>query len=293
VRLPRIFSNLIAYSLLTLGALTMMAPLWWMISTSLKDISEVFVFPPDWFPWPPRWSNYGDAWLAVPFGRFYINSLVVSFSVTAGQVITSAMAAYAFARLAFPGREKLFFIYLATLIIPGVVTMIPVFCILKFLGEVINVDLQFGSLYLGKLMGLDSYFALIVPGLFSAYGTFLCRQYFLSIPVELEEAARIDGLSVYGIFIRIIMPLSRPALATLVIFTFIGSWRDFIWPLIVCSSIEMKTLPVGLNAFQGLYRTDWPLLMAASVMVMAPMIIIFLLNQRFFVEGIKLSGIKG
>jgi len=190
-------------------------------------------------------------------------------------VSTSALAAYAFARLQFPGRDKVFFAYLATLMIPGAVTMLPLYILLKYFGWI------------------DTYKALILPGMFSAYGTFMLRQFFMGIPVDLEDAARIDGCSRFGIFMRIILPLSKPALATLTTFVFIGSWREFLWPMVVTQRVSMRTLPVGLSVFQGMYSTEWQLMMAAAVYVMAPLVIVFLFCQRFFIEGIKLSGMKG
>jgi multiple sugar transport system permease protein len=211
----------------------------------------------------------------MPFARFYFNSLFVGTVVTIGQVLTSAMAAYAFARLNFPFRDKLFFGYLATMMIPGSVTMIPVFILFKLLGLV------------------DTYSALILPGFFSAYGTFMLRQFFMSIPKELEEAAKLDGCSLWGIFINVILPLSKPGLATLTTFTFMGSWGNFMWPMIVTNSEEIKTLPIGLLSFQGMYNTDWTLLMAGSLIVLIPVIIVFLLGQRHFVEGIQMGAIKG
>ncbi len=185
------------------------------------------------------------------------------------------MAAYAFARLNFPGREKLFLGYLATMMIPGAVTMIPVFILLRNLGWV------------------DTYKALILPGIFTAYGTFMLRQFFLTLPKDLEDAAKIDGCSYVRIFWHIILPLSKPALATLTTFTFMGSWMSLMWPLIVVNTHTKYTLPVGLAYFQGLHNTDWTLLMAATMMMILPILIVFMFNQRFFVEGIKLTGIKG
>lgn len=222
-----------------------------------------------------RFRNYWDAWKAVPFPRFYINSIIVAVCVTAGQVLTSSLAAYAFARLEFPGRDKIFLAYLGTMMIPGQVTMIPVFILLKRLGWI------------------DTYQALILPGLFSAYGTFLLRQFFLTIPKDLEDAAVIDGCSKLRIWWTIIVPLSKSALATLTTFTFMAAWNDFMWPLIVTNSMHMKTLPVGLASFQGQYTTEWTLLMAASMIVLLPVLVLYVFNQRFFTEGIVLSGLKG
>ena len=269
------------FLLLLVGAVSMVAPFLWMVATSLRESGQVFVDSrPWWQEWVPTsfaWKNYVKIWQMknVPFAMFYANSIIVSVLVTAGQVITSAMAAYAFARLNFPGRDKLFFGYLATMMIPGAVTMIPVFILLRQLGW------------------LDTYKALILPGIFSAYGTFMLRQFFLTLPKDLEDAAKIDGCSYVRIFWHIILPLSKPALATLTTFTFMGSWMNLMWPLIVVNTHTKYTLPVGLAYLQGVHNTDWELLMAASMMMILPVLIIFLFNQRFFVEGIKLTGIKG
>ena len=268
-----------AYLFLSVGALAMVAPFLWMVTTSLKEPGSIFSYDKpwwqDWIPFQFVWSNYVKAWHVVPFARFYLNSLFVSLCVTAGQVATSAMAAYAFARLNFPGRDQIFFAYLATMMIPGAVTMLPVFILLRTLGWI------------------DTYKAVILPGIFTAYGTFLLRQFFLTLPKELEDAAKIDGCSYFGIFWRIILPLSKPALATLTTFTFMGSWLNFMWPLIVLNTHNKFTLPVGLAYFQSLHTTDWTLLMAGSLMMILPILIVFLVTQRYFVEGIKLTGIKG
>ena len=273
------FKAILAYSFLSLGALAMVAPFLWMVTTSLKEPGSIFSYQrPWWQDWVPTqfvWQNYVKAWYAVPFARFYVNSLFVSICVTLGQVSTSALAAYAFARLQFPGRDKIFFGYLATMMVPGAVTMIPVFILLRYLGWI------------------DTYKAVILPGIFTAYGTFLLRQFFLTLPTDLEDAAKIDGCSYFGIFWKIILPLSKPALATLTTFTFMGSWLNFMWPLIVLNTHDLFTLPVGLSYFQSLHHTDWSLLMAGSLMMILPILIVFLINQRYFVEGIKLTGIKG
>lgn len=264
---------------LLLGAVSMAAPFLWMVSTSLTEAGQVFAeHRPWWQEWLPTsfvWQNYVKVWSVVPFARFYLNSIFVSLCITFGQVATSAMAAYAFARLNFPGRDRIFFGYLATMMIPGAVTMIPVFILLTHFGWI------------------DTYKALILPGIFSAYGTFMLRQFFLTLPKDLEDAAKIDGCSYLRIFWYVILPLSKPALATLTTFTFMGSWMNLMWPLIAVNTHTKYTLPVGLAYFQGVHGTDWTLLMAASMMVILPILIVFLFNQRFFVEGIKLTGIKG
>jgi multiple sugar transport system permease protein len=248
-----------------------------------------------------RWENYPEAWSAYPFlsfGRAYVNSLLVAGLVTLGQVVTCALAAYAFARLRFPGRDLLFLGYLATMMVPGAVTMIPTFVLLKNLPDVL--DWAFHTDYFarrfvlgGTLVGVDSYFALIAPRCFSAYGTFMLRQYFLSVPRELEEAAYLDGCSSLGVLRHVVLPLSKPALATLAIFTFMWAWGDFFWPLIVTRSDAIKTLPLLLQTFQGNYGARWNLLMAASVMGLLPMLVVFLIGQRHFIEGIKLGAVKG
>ncbi len=269
------------YLSLALGGVTMILPFLWMISTSLKSSSSIFIFnlaDIQWIPKPVYWKNYVDVWKVVPFARFYLNSIFVCVAVTFGQVATSALAAYAFARLRFPGRDKLFFAYLATMMIPGSVTMIPVFALMRTFGWI------------------DTYKALIIPSIFTAYGTFLLRQFFMTLPRDLEDAAKIDGCSLWGIFWRVILPLSNTALATLTIFVSLGNWVSFMWPLLVTNSIEKRTLPIGLAYFQELYQyaqPDWGLLMAGSLITMVPIIIIFLFNQRFFIEGIKLTGMRG
>lgn len=278
-RAKSFFKKILIYSFLILGAITMAAPFLWMISTSLKEAGQVFVYDRVWWKeWIPTtfvWENYVKTCKVIPFVRFYLNSIFVTVCITAGQVITSAMAAYSFARLSFPGRDKLFFGYLATMMIPGAVTMIPVFVLLRHLGWI------------------DTYKAMILPAMFTAYGTFMLRQFFLTLPRELEDAAKIDGCSYRRIFWHIILPLSKPALATLTTFTFMGSWMSLMWPLIVINTHDKFPLPVGLAYFQGVHGTNWTLLMAASVMMILPILLVFIFNQRFFVEGIKLSGIKG
>lgn len=290
-------------SLLFILGLTMIIPFYWMIITSLREPGSLSL---QFFPSPVEWSNYPKAWHAVNFGRGYINSMMVTLCVTFGQVMTSSMAAYAFSRLEFPGRDKLFFAYLATMMVPKDVTMIPDFILLtRFIPEWLNMIFSpvnnfwsteqylFGKYFVGRPIGFDSYFALIMPGLFSAYGTFMLRQFFMTIPTDLEDAAQIDGCSYFGIYWRVILPLSKPALATLTTFTFMGAWKDFMWPLIITSNAQMQTLPVLLQYFQGLYYTEWNLLMAGSVIMVIPSLIIFLFAQRFFVEGIQLGAIKG
>jgi multiple sugar transport system permease protein len=255
-------------------ALITVSPFLWMVITSFKDLPDILTYPPVWWPKHFIIDNYINAFSAAPFGRFYFNSVFIAVAVTIGQIITCSMAAFAFARLRFWGRDVLFYVFLATMMIPGQVTMIPSFMMLYWLGWI------------------DSYAALIVPGLASAFGTFLLRQFFLTIPRDLEDAASIDGCGRFGLLWRIILPLSKPALATLAVFTFMGVFNDFLWALIVVSSEEMRTVQLGLAIFRDRYQTDWGQLMAASVTATLPILIVFFVAQKYFIKGITLSGLK-
>lgn len=255
-------------------ALITLVPFIWMILTSVKDLSDIFIYPPQWLPSELHFENYAKAFEAAPFGRYYFNSVFVAVAVTFGQLITCSMAAFAFARLRFWGRDILFFIFLGTMMIPYNVTMIPSFMVLYWLGWI------------------DTYQALIVPGLASAFGVFLLRQFFITIPKELEEAAYIDGANKFTVLRKIIVPLSKPALATLAIFTFMGVFNDFIWALIVLNSEDMRTVQLGLAVFRDRYLTQWDLLMAGSVTAVLPILVVFFFAQKYFIKGITLSGIK-
>ena len=222
-----------------------------------------------------NWKNYAETWQAVPFGRFFLNSILVAVSVTIGQLITCSRGGFAFSRLRFPGRDKVFFLYLATLMIPGTVLTIPIYLLLR-------------AYHL-----LDTYQGVILPGLFSAYGTFLLRQFFMTIPTDLEDAARIDGAGSFGVYSRIILPLSGPALAALATFVFIGSWHDFFWPSIVLTDPDRLTLPVGLALFNDLYFIEYGRLMAGSMITIVPAILVYLVFQKFITKGIVMTGIKG
>jgi multiple sugar transport system permease protein len=261
--------------LLITGSVVMLVPFAWMLSTSLKEPGDVFIYPPQWIPQPVQWENYQETVTVMPFGRFYLNSAIQAVSVTVLQLLTASLAAYAFARLRFRGRDLLFMLYLATMMIPFPVTMIPNFVIVRYLNWI------------------DTFRALILPPAFSAFSTFLLRQYFMSIPVEMDDAARVDGASSFRIWWQIILPLSGPALATLAIFTFLGQWNSFLWPLIVTNSEKMRTLPVGLATFQGQYSVQWHLLMAGSVIAVLPILVIYIAGQRWFVRGITLTGMGG
>jgi multiple sugar transport system permease protein len=267
----------------------MILPFLWMLSTSLKPESQIFRFPPVWIPGKWEWRNYRAAMEAAPFGRYFLNTAIFATAATISNLLFCSMAAYAFARLRFRGRDVLFILVLGTMMIPGQVTMVPVFIMLK------HWPLAGGNNLLGAGGHglLNSFTGLVLPGAVGAFGIFLLRQFFMTLPRELEDAARIDGCSEAGIYWRIILPLSRPALATLGIFTFTAAWNEFLWPLLIMSKDSMKTLQVGLQVFQTQYVTRWDLLMAGTVVVTIPVLIIFLAGQRYFTKGIALSGIKG
>jgi len=220
-------------------------------------------------------QNYVDTFDVVPFGRFYLNSLIVATGTTLIQIVTASLAAFAFARLRFRGRDALFLVYLATLMIPFQVTMIPNFIIIRY------------------LRWYNTYQALILPAAFSVFSTFLLRQYFLGIPIDMDEAARMDGAGSLRIWAQVILPLSGPVLATLAIFNFQATWNDFLWPLVITNTETMRTIPVGLSSFQGQYSTEWNLLMAGSVVALLPVLLIYVVGQKWFVQGITLSGLGG
>lgn len=295
---------------LALVAMSMLLPLVFMFNTALSTPEKAFeasssvtelLIPQSW-----RWENFREVWEVIPFLRYYINSLCVAVVVTFGQVLTSACAAYAFARLQWPGRDKVFVLYLATMMLPSAVTMIPNFAGLRLLPDLMQAVLPMvdwssirhltsdpDSPVVGRLIGLDSYFALTIPVMFSAYGTFLLRQFFLTLPRELEEAAKIDGCGHWRIFTTVTLPLSLPSLATLTVFTFMGIWGAFLWPLVTTNIEALRTLPVALQAFQGQYGAEWHLMMAAALLILVPVLVIFLAAQRFFVSGLTLGGVKG
>jgi multiple sugar transport system permease protein len=262
---------------LVILSLLSLVPFLWMISTSLKTRAEVFTYPPILIPEQPQWENYLRVFEAFPFARYTLNTAFVTILVTIFQTLTSAMAAYAFARLVFPGRDRLFLLYLGTLMIPGVVTLIPSYILMtdKF------------------LHWINTFAALIVPAsLGGAFNTFLIRQFFLSLPRELEDAALIDGASPVQIFFRITLPLSKSILAIVAIFVFIGTWNSFLWPLLMMSSSDKQVLTVGLAAMQGRWNTRWPELMAGTLMSTAPIILLLVIFQNYVEEGLSFTGLK-
>lgn len=269
------WGRLFAFALACALALTMPVPFLYMISTSLMDELEVFRYPPPVFPAAPRWANYPEALTALPFDRFFFVSIVSSGAVVLATLLTSATAGYAFARLDFPGRDRVFLLYLATLMIPAIVLLIPRFLLINRFGWV------------------DTFAGLIVTEAVQVWGIFLLRQYFLSLPRDLEDAARMDGASEWAVFRRIALPLARPALATVALFVFVDQWKNFLWPLIVTRSMDMRTVEVGISRFAGLYYSNWPYQMAAAVVAILPILVLFAFAQTYFIRGIQLTGIKG
>jgi multiple sugar transport system permease protein len=262
------------HALLLPLSLVMVTPLLWMLITSIQTPDEARHFPPV-LPSGIHWQNYTDALHAVPFGRFFVNSALVTGASVLGNLVLCSLAGYAFARLRFFGRDVVFVLILATLMVPFQVVMIPTFLIMKHLGLI------------------DSLGALILPNLVTPFGIFLMRQFFRTLPIDLEEAARIDGCSRLGTLVRIVLPLSGPALATLAVITFLYSWNDFLWPLIAIQSTDHMTLQLGLSTLQGAHATNWTLLMAGNVMATLPMLLAFVLAQRQFVNSIAATGVKG
>ena len=264
------FKQLIIYVCLGLITFLTILPLVWMLSSSLKFDTEVFSLPIRWIPEKPVWSNYAKIWQKIQFGLFTFNSFKLSIIVTLIQVLTSSFAAYGFAKCHFRGRDTLFFIYIATIAIPWQVYMLPQYVEMRMM-HLTNPHMQS----------------------FTAFGVFLMRQFYVSIPDELLDAARIDGLTEYSIYGRIVLPLSTPVIATLSIFSFVAIWNDFMGPMIYFDSVRNKTIPLGIRMFLGQYSTEYGLIMAASVVSLIPVFIVFLFFQRFFVEGIASTGLKG
>ena len=277
-RLPwlRIVYRIILYLAVTAASITFITPFLWMVSTSLKSDAQIFANPPVWFPIPMHWENYTEAAKQIPILQYLLNTLFICVTTTTAVVVSSALAAYGFAKVNWRGRDKTFFVLLATMMLPAQVTMIPQFVLFDKLGWV------------------GSYKPLIVPSLFaSAFFIFLLRQFFLSLPVELSDAARIDGCSEFGIFLNIIAPLAKPALLTCVFFAFVGAWNDFMGPLIYLTDDSMYTLSVGLQQYMGLHQQQWSHLMAISTIMVLPVLALFLALQKTLVKSLVLSGIKG
>jgi multiple sugar transport system permease protein len=264
----------LVYLLLVALALTMLFPFFWTLSASLKDNVAVLATPPQLWPSTLHWDNYTAVGQTLNVSRLILNSVIVAVVVTALQLLTCAMAAYAFARMRFAGRQSLFVLYLATIMIPAQVTIMPLFMLMRLLHLT------------------NTYAGLILPGITTAFGVFLLRQFFLTLPQELEEAAFLDGASHWTVFWRIALPLARSSLAALAIFAFMASWNSFLWPLLIIDDPNLMTLPLGISTLQGQYSTAWNQIMAGSVISIVPMLLVYLVAQRQFVRGIALSGLK-
>jgi len=265
------------YLLLLTGSVSMLLPFLWMVSTALKQADKVMAFPPQWIPSPVVWRNFIEGWGTLPFNLYLKNTCIITGTVILGVLLTSSLAGYSFSRLRWKGRDVLFIITLATMMLPAQVTMIPVYLMFRNLGW-LNT---FKPLTIGAWLGGG------------AFNIFLMRQFMLTIPLELEDAARIDGCTSFGIYRRVMLPLVKPCLAVIAIFTFIGTWNDFMGPLIYLTTPDKLTLALGLQFFQGHYGVTLHYLMAVSLIVMAPCLILFFLAQKYFISGIALTGIKG
>jgi multiple sugar transport system permease protein len=262
--------------LVTIG-ITFLVPLAWLVTSSLKGVGQQFVFPPQWIPHPIAWRNYVEAVTALPFHLFFRNTLVICVVNLVGTLLSASMTAFAFARLRFPGRDALFLVLLSTMMLPGIVTLIPTFILFKELGWV------------------DSFLPLTVPAFFGggAFNVFLIRQFYMSIPLDLDEAARMDGASSWRIWLTILLPLTQPALGTVGIFNFLGNWNDFMGPLIYLRSLDKRTLALGIASYQRTWGAEWHLIFAGATLMVIPVLIVFFLSQRYFVRGIVLSGMGG
>ena len=265
------------YLALIAGGVVILAPFIWMLSTAVKVPGTEFIYPPQLFTRPLRWNNFSDGWTALPFTRWFLNTSIITVLSVAGAMLSSSLVAYGFARLEFPGRTILFVILLSTMMLPFHVRLIPMFITFRFLGWI------------------DTYLPLIVPFFFGGvpFFIFLVRQFFLTIPLEMEDAAAIDGAGVFTSFLLIILPLSRPVLGVVGVFAFIRVWNDFLEPLIYIHSMDKMTLSLGLRFFQDQDFTDWTSLMAVSIIVLVPSVALFFVAQKYYIYGVVTTGIKG
>lgn len=269
-----VFKEISVYAVLIFGAMIMVIPFVWMVSTSFKLPKEIFVFPPTWIPSEATLKNYIDLFRNLDFARPFINTVVVAGSITLLSVLFSSMAGFAFAKFRFKGRDALFMLVLATIMVPGQMTIIPVFLMLRHLGLI------------------NTYAGLILPAMVSAFNVFFMRQFIITIPDDLLEAAKMDGAKEGFLYFKIILPLCRPALSTIAIFTFTGSWNSFLWPLIIAQDERMYTLPVAISVLAGQYGENIAIQMAGSCIVIAPILVFFIFAQRYFIKGIALTGMK-
>jgi len=277
---PRPLARLPIYAFLVVAALLMVAPFLWSISTSLKQPGDVFAYPPQLLPDPATFQNYVDVFTKLTFDRYFLNSVIVTGSVVLLNVLFGTTAAYAFAKLRFPGREAIFFLLLLTLMVPFQVNLIPLYKIMVELHKAIPA------------IGADTYFGIVAPSAIQVFGIFLMRQFLRAVPDEILESARMDGASELRILRSIVFPIALPGMATLAIFTFLGAWNDFLWPLIVTNSDEMRTMPVGLALLARKNASNWGDTMAGTVLTAAPLIIMFLVLQRRFIEGLTAGSVK-
>jgi multiple sugar transport system permease protein len=277
---PRPLSRGVTYAFLIAAALLMIAPFLWSISTSLKQPGDVFAYPPRFLPDPVTFQNYVDVFTKLTFGRYFLNSVIVTGSVVILNVLFGTAAAYAFAKLRFPGRDAIFFLLLLTLMVPFQVNLIPLYKIMVELHKALPP------------IGADTYFGIVAPSAIQVFGIFLMRQFLRSIPDEILESARMDGASEWRILRSIVFPVARPGMATLAICTFLGAWNDFLWPLIVTNSDEMRTMPVGLALLARKNASNWGDTMAGTVLTAAPLILMFLVLQRRFIEGLTAGSVK-
>ncbi|GAA3092999.1 MULTISPECIES: carbohydrate ABC transporter permease [Nonomuraea] len=271
----RLLRTVPAYAGLTVIAALVLVPFAWMVSSSLKRDNQVFTVPVQWIPEELRWSNFVEIWDRIPLLTYLGNSAFLSLTITALQVLTGSFAAYGFSKVRFPGRDGLFLAYIATIAVPWQAYMVPQYIMMQ------RAELT------------DTYWSIILLQAFGAFGVFLMRQYYMSIPDDLCEAARIDGLSEYGIYRRIMLPLSKPALASLALLTFVNTWNDYMGPFIYLTSNELWTVQLGLRSFVGQYEAEYAMIMTGSVLSVLPVLVIFLFGQRYFIRGIATSGLKG
>ena len=278
--IARLWSNILTYALLAVGSTLILIPFWWLIRSSLMDPGDIFkpiASLKDFFRCSGLWKNYPDALQFMNFTGCLRNTVTITFFAMVGQIMSASIVAYGFARMRFPGRDVLFIVLLATIMLPPQVTLIPIFKIFTTLGW------------------YDTFFPLTVPAFFGGgvFAIFLLRQYYMTIPIEMDEAAKIDGAGTFGIFTKVILPQAKPALGTVAIFSFMGHWNDFLGPLIYLSNPAKRTLALALWSFQGEHAVEWHLLMAAATVVMLPLLVIFFCAQKYFIQGVVISGVKG
>jgi multiple sugar transport system permease protein len=268
--------NLLIYFVLSFFVIIFLFPFLWMVSTSFKDRKEAFKFPPEWLPDPIVFENFVNVWQKVPFDSYLLNTFFVTIVIVICQLAFSSMAAYGFSRIQFPGRDFIFLIFLSSMMIPPIVTMIPLYVLVS------------------ELQWLNTFKAVIIPQIFvtAAFGVFFMRQFFLTIPKDIEDAASIDGASIFRTFLFIILPIAKPALATIGVLTFVNSWNNFLWPLIVINTPNKHLISVGLANLQGQFSSDWTGIMAGSFITLIPILIVFFVAQKYFIESIHVSGFK-